>query len=129
MAILIGIAGLGLFITMDTYRHTSLREERDVLVSMLTRARTLSMTNTGGLPHGVCYETENNLYRVFKGDGQVEIEISKGNSITISGMPTCESGGIVFSQLSGTTTETTIVLSENTNSLVVEVSGEGTILY
>ena len=131
LAILAGIAGLGLFATMDMYRGSTLEEERGLVVSLLTRARTHAMDNLYGLPHGFCINGDE--YEVFKGTyaaDSVEEYAQASKAITASGIPACGSGNeIVFSQLSGTTTERTITLSEGTQMYQIDVNGEGTILW
>ena len=121
------IASLGLFATLGEYRGDTLRSERDTFVALLTRARAHAMNNIAGVPHGFCVDA--NDYVVFAGTfSQSAIEEYQPLSRVVarSGFPACGSGSeILFTQLSGTTTQTTLTLLQNGQTLTVSVNGEG----
>jgi prepilin-type N-terminal cleavage/methylation domain-containing protein len=113
LSILASIMCLGLFATTDFLRRTSLADARDTLVTLLTHARVASMSDVGGVSHGVCFDP-----REF------------GASISVSGLPVCDSGDVfIFTQLSGTTTGAHIVLSQASTSLEIDVDREGAITW
>src|SRR3989344_5249325 len=60
------IFGLGLFMSFDVYRGFSHRSERDVIVSLLERARSHAMANVGQSAWGFCEDAGNN-YIIFHG--------------------------------------------------------------
>lgn len=133
LAVLSIIATLGLFATHDLYRGTSVQEERDTLVSLLTRARSHSMTNLSALPHGLCCDDTSESYIVFRGTyalSAVEETAPKGKSVTLSGLPACGSGDeIFFTQLSGKAAPTSITISQDGNTSTIDVNEQGTILW
>ena len=135
MAIFAALAGLGLFMSMDVYRGASFRSERDVFVSLLQRARSRALANINQLPHGLCYDDVSLSYVLFRGAtyvaGASTNEMVPTNSkVSFSGFPLCSSGaGIVFTQLTATTTETNIAVTENARTETVSTNSEGTIVW
>lgn len=120
------LAGLSLFLGMDSYHSYSFRSERDTVVSILQKARAEAMSNTGGKPHGVCFE--DNAYIIFEGDScataSKKISIPASNSVAIT-WPS----DVVFAQLSGNSAQVTIHLLEiNTSkSYDIVINNEGRI--
>lgn len=131
IVVVIGIFAIlgtfGLFATLDSYRSSSLSGERASLVSILSRARANSLSNIDGLPHGVHITPTN--YTIFEGSSydtravNLDQTISASNSIT-HGTSTED---IIFSQLSGTTTQTIITLSNGVRFEIITVNSEGMI--
>ena len=121
------LVGLGLFMSMDAYRGFNFRSERDVVVSELQRARSHAMANRYGKAWGVCYIAPD--YIVFRGTACVagastnEL-LSAAPSVTITGL---NPPGVVFSQLSGATTATTIQITQDNRTTTVSINHEGTI--
>ena len=78
MGLLAIMAGLGLLMSMETFRGNSFRNERDTLVSALQMARSQAMDNmcfgggcTDGKSHGVYIQTDGGNvqnYIIFQGD-------------------------------------------------------------
>lgn len=129
MGILAAIMSLGLLMSMDVYRGFSYRNERDVVVSMLQKARSRSMNNINQTPWGVCYVAPH--YIVFKGTvctpGSASNEtLPASPSAAIAGLYL---PGVVFTQLSGTTTATTTSITQNGKTSAVSINYEGTIIW
>src|SRR5437870_6082014 len=110
IAILGIILSLGLIISFDSYRGYSFRSESSVVVSILERARSRALNNFYQSPHGVCYDSTNKNYVLFRGSSfgsAVAQETTPANpSVTISPSSAasffCSSNqGIVFSQITG----------------------------
>lgn len=132
------LLALGLILSMDVYRGTTFRSTRQVLVSAITTARGRALTNLYQTTHGVCYLAPN--FIIFRGTSYSATspynETIGGNpAVTLTsegGFFTCGSGsGIVFSQLSATTSNTgviTVIESGHTNE-TVSVNSLGTILW
>ena len=108
VAIFTILASLGLFMTMDAYRATSSRSERDIVVSLLEQARSRAMNNYEGTTWGVCYLAPN--YEIFSGN-----DCAAGSS------------RIIFSQLAGTTTAIDIPITQNGRTDIISINHEGTI--
>ena len=131
------VLGLGLLLSMDVYRGTTFRSTRSVVVSALTTARGRAMTNQYQSPHGVCYSAPDII--IFRGSSfgtASDQERIRGNpAVTFStagNFLTCGTGtGVVFTQVSGTTTNTgTMTVSQPGHaSETVSVNAGGTILW
>lgn len=113
MGIFAIVAGAALFVSMETYRGSNFRSDRDLLVAALQRARAQAMSNicfddggatftcTDGMPHGVkilpgkviVFEGSSYAARTSAADAEF-----KTNVLSVSG-----ADEIVFAQLSGTT--------------------------
>ena len=120
------LASLGLFMAFDSFRSSSLRSERDMVVSLLGEARSDSMNNINQVPHGLGFDGTN--YVEFEGadytTGTNKEFIPVGSGTSISGVP---STGISFSQLAGTTTSVTLKVIQGSASSTVSINNEGMI--
>ena len=138
IAILGIIFSLGLIVSMDSYRGYSFRSEVSTIVSVLERARSRSLNNLFQISHGVCYDSGSKNYVIFRGTSYgasnptTRETVSSNPSLTISPSTSasffCSSNlGIVFTQLSGTTTLADIVLVQNNRISTTSINHEGTI--
>ena len=131
--VVIGIAslllGLGLFISMDAYRSYSFRSERNNFVSVLEKARMLSLVNVGQAAHGVHVTTS--TYTIFEGaayspTSSLNEVITIGRTVTITENPT--GTDIVFGQLAANvTTSAQFVISDGTRFGGISINHEGQI--
>lgn len=131
MAIAMLLLALGLPVGVDTYKSYVRRNERDVIVSVLARARSRSINNMYELPHGVCFDGKS--YVLFRGSyisgASTNESVNANTNIPVSGLPSCSSGAIVFSQLSGTTTGATISVIQDGITSTIEISQAGRLNY
>lgn len=127
LAIVAVVSGLGFFIGIDFYKMYALNSERDNLVSVLRRARSLSVNNFNQSAHGVYIEL--NRYTIFQGNSYAGRQAAYDQVFNVS--PSVAIGGlqeIVFSQLSGdASASTTIVLNNNRSSRLISTNYEGRI--
>jgi prepilin-type N-terminal cleavage/methylation domain-containing protein len=124
IAIFGALLALGLFMSMDAYRGFSFRSERSTIVSLLQKARSRAMNNSNQTPWGVCYQSGN--YVIFQGLACTTGEtIPAGPAATTTGLL----AGVVFSQLSGTTTAATITVLQDGRSSTISTNNEGTIIW
>src|SRR5690242_12740236 len=65
MAVLAVVIKLGLFLSLDFYKGTSYRSEKDVIISVLQKARSQSMNNIDQVQHGVHF-TDPLKYIIFQ---------------------------------------------------------------
>jgi prepilin-type N-terminal cleavage/methylation domain-containing protein len=129
------LIGLGLFMTMDAYRGYIFRSERDISIGALTEARSRAMANLYQAAEGVCYQAPN--FIVFRAPwGSAGMETIPGNAAatvnSIGNAFACPpaGGGIVFTQLAGTTTPLALTVSETGHADVpLSVNAEGTIIW
>ncbi len=133
IAIVALIFALGLFMSMETFRGTLFRTDRDTALSILGRARSRAINNIHQTAWGVCYDDGAHAYVTFRGStyvaGAATNESFDGSpSATITNFPLCSSGsGIVFAQLSGTTSPRNITLVENARTASISINDEGRI--
>ncbi len=134
------LGGLVLFVSMDTFRGTTFRSERDVVVGLLQHARAQAMHNicngascTNGMPHGV--HVQNDAYIMFQGatynpTAATNARFDADTSFVHSGY--LATNDIFFSQLSGTTScgVCDLTIADTTGrSSTITVSGSGQILW
>lgn len=128
IAILLVILGFGGAVSIDSYKGYLFHSERELVISALTRARSLSLSNVSALPHGVCYESTTHQYIIFQGTncipGDANNETLPGShNILVSGL----SSPVVFSELAATTTAAMIHLSDGVRSADITINYEGRI--
>lgn len=135
---LIAILGsLGLAASMDSYRGYGFRNERDIIVGALQKARSQAMSNmcfggcTDGKPHGVSVQAQQ--YTIFQGltyasrnSGYDETVPAASNGMQLNGL-----SEIVFSQLSGHVANPgTITISDQAGrASLVTINSEGQITW
>lgn len=134
MGIFAIVGGVALFVSMDTYRASSFSSDRNTLVAALQHARAQAMNNmcfgtcVDGKPHGVHIQSDS--YVIFQGDAyhadDPQNAAFDSRTSIIKHPATLD---IVFSQLSGTTTPTSITLTEGGRSSVITIGSEGRISW
>lgn len=143
LAIFTAIFGLGLFMTMDTYRGFNFRSEPSTAVSVLQKARSRAINNYYQTPHGVCYDGTSHSYIIFRGANYTagagtNEAVEGGSGATVSGFPPCTPVGspwIVFEQLTGkltprltpATAQLGITISQDTRTTTIHINNEGRI--
>ncbi len=131
--IFILISSLGLFMTLDTFRGTYFRSERDIVVALLQKARSESMNNIDQSMHGFCFYTVTNTYVIFEGTSCISPLAIKeltpaGSGVTFT--PSLPAAGIVFTQLSGTSTPVwSGTIGQNNKTSTLSINSEGTIVW
>ena len=131
------IFALGLFMSMDVYRGYTHRSERDVLVSVLTRARSRALANIHQQRWGVCYDNNISQYVIFSGANYVSalsketVLANPGVTFSTSSASTffCSAGGIIFTQLTGTTTGMSVGMTQGAFTSTTSTNVEGVILW
>jgi len=129
IAIILFLASMGLFMSFDTFRGSSLNGERYTVISLLEKARGQSMNNLDQTMHGFCFQDPD--YVVFEKDTPTTIcstatkkESFSGNA-TLSGIPT---DGIIFEQLSGSPSWSgDMTLTQDGKTITISVNSEGMI--
>lgn len=115
------LAGLGLFMTLDAFRATSHRSERDTIVSILEKARSRAMANIDQIKWGVCYTSPN--YVIFQGGACTTGDKILANSAVANASNFAGTFPVViFDQLTG---KLVPQLSPATNELTVTVKEQG----
>jgi prepilin-type N-terminal cleavage/methylation domain-containing protein len=105
IALFTGLMALGLFMSMGTFTGTMYRSEQATIVSILQRARSRAMANIDESPHGVCYDSSAHTYNIICTAGtcsaSTEDRIEAQQGVSVSGLPVCGAGAILFDQLTG----------------------------
>lgn len=137
IGILALIFALGLIMSMDMYRGYSRRSERDTLVSILERARSRAMANAYQSQWGVCYDGAN--YYLFSGPhymGAITKDAIQGNpgvsivdTSAIKKLSCDPDGGIVFMQLTGNASNTSMTLTQGAVTSHISINTEGLITW
>ena len=123
------LAVLGLFLSMDVYRGNSLRSEKNMIISILQKARSRAMNNINQTKHGVYFQT--GKYILFQGDAfnpdddANNQEIKASNNISISPLPVW----VVFNQLTAKTTSQDITLNGQGFSFIIKINDKGRISW
>ncbi|MDZ4243282.1 MAG: prepilin-type N-terminal cleavage/methylation domain-containing protein [Candidatus Omnitrophota bacterium] len=125
------LSALGLFLSMDVYRGNSLRSEKNMIISILQKARSRAMNNINQTKHGVYFQA--GQYILFQGDAfnpdddanNQEIKASNNISISFPPLPF----GVVFSQLAATTTPQDITLDGQGFSFTIKINDKGRISW
>ena len=128
------VSGLGLFVSLESYRGSCFNADRDLLVALLERARAESMSNTcygsctDGMPHGVHVDTANNTYVIFQGAAYASADPI--NSSFEANPSIIKTGSdVVFSELTGATVGATFTLSGGGRISTVTISTDGQISW
>ncbi len=138
MAIFIMVAGFGLFVSLDTFRGYSFRSERDVVVSVLNKARSQSINNmcfgtacTDGKPHGVYFGAAGK-YTIFQGASYATRDTALDEVVNASykGATVTGTTEVVFAPLSAVVASpATITVTADSHSSVVTVGTEGQVVW
>jgi Tfp pilus assembly protein FimT len=142
------ICGFAVIVSMDTYRGSNFRAERNMLVALLERARAQSIANycggtctaNDGAKHGVAinpadhpgkyvlFQTQSTYSGRTANDKTVDSIFDKNPTITLGGLTE-----VVFAQLSGQTTTVgglELVLSDSAGHISTTTIGtEGQISW
>ena len=121
--------GIGLPISLDSYRSYILTSETKNLLSVVRRAQSLAVANDHETSHGVSLENDN--FVLFQGssfagrDPAFDENYPKSPSVIITGFDE-----IVFSQISGLpNATTTIILKNDLNEQTISINEYGTIFW
>ncbi len=134
------ILGLGLFISFDFYKSFSFRSERDVVLSVIQKARSQSLNNIDQTRHGVHFANplQYIIFECNPGSACTDYTgadtsknlppIDPAFGVTVSG------GDIVFDQLSGNcvsincaTNPATITINTNGKTQTITINSQGRI--
>ena len=122
------LAGFGLFLSIDFYRSYAFRAERDMLISVLQKARSQALNNIRESPHGV--RVEEDSYILFQGGSYDPTDpanqaIAAAPSISHTGL-----SEVVFTQLSGGANASgTIDITDGLRTVSISINNAGRISW
>lgn len=136
IALLTTIMSFGLLATFDSLNGTIFRSERLNIVSVLEKARSRSMTNFFEVSHGACLDTSTakpryvnfrSPYSTLNATNEYTDANPAVSINSTSNLFSCTSGGIIFSQLSGKTSNVDVTIVENGRTSVISTNIAGRI--
>lgn len=137
MALLVLLFAGALVMSMESFWSSARRSERDIIVSMLQRARSRAMANVSQRPWGVCRDTsdpDEPEYVLFSGSdsnrfSEVRIPGNPGAPVDVTGATVfpCGNSGVVFAQLTGKTSAVSISITEGATTSVISTNIQGRI--
>lgn len=121
------LAVMGIIIGLDSFQRYDQRSERDLLVSLLEKARSEAVNNIGEHAHGLHFDPASPAnYVLFRGNifgsaPQYDLSVPRNQAVAVSGLT-----DVVFTQLSGTPTVTPVpdIVISGVNSPVT-INAEG----
>jgi len=123
------LAGFGLFLSFDFYRSYAFRAERDMVISILQKARSQALNNIRETPHGV--HLQNDSYILFQGssyavaDHAFDQVVDAAPSISRIGL-----SEVVFTQLSGGANASgTIDITDGLRTVSISINNAGRISW
>lgn len=127
-AILVMLLTLGAPVAVDFYQSELITSERDNLVSILKRARTLSLANKDKSAHGVYID--NNQYVLFEGSSYAARNtIYDEPSVRNSALVFSGAGEIVFAPLSATAPSATVSANIGQKTFTIATNTEGGVMW
>ncbi len=139
IAILAIILSLGIFLSFDFYKSRSLLSEKDIIISVLQKARNQSLNNINQVRHGIHFMEDSGLkYIIFEckaespqcvkyqeNSADAVIAVYYGISISEPALPF----DVIFEQLSGDclncNLEKTITVTDGAKSYAIKINKEG----
>ena len=126
LAIVGVVATFATIMSMDTFAGHNARAERDLVVSLLERARSQAMNNINQSPHGL--HIDGGSYNLFQGTDwkhratDFDADFPGASAVQATG------SDVVFNQLSGSPLATdTIIISGENRQFTISINSEGQI--
>jgi prepilin-type N-terminal cleavage/methylation domain-containing protein len=105
LGLLIIVSGFALVVSMDSYRRYNFRNEQNLLLGVLLKARSQAISNINQKPHGVHLDQAAVKYTLFQGspfagrpaaDSNLDITYNSNSAYVLTGLT-----DVIFSQLTG----------------------------
>jgi len=124
------LVSVGTYWGTGAYKRVALNSERDIVVSLLTKARGRSMNNIGQSEHGVRFVPGEYIVLADEdGDGDLDIvetiESSPGIIVDASDV----GNEVIFDQLSGRTSSTGDIQLDGGGTRIITINDEGAIIW
>lgn len=126
MAIMSMFFSIGVFVSLNSYKRYVASSERDNLVTLLYKARSMAQNNIDGVPHGL--HINNSNYVLFHDSsfnrGSLSNQITeRSESVVINGLTE-----VIFEPLTGNPVTTGVInIIFGTDTKIITISDEGRI--
>ncbi len=129
IGVLAMIVGLGITVDFSSFNSTTLNGEEAKIISLLEKARSRSMSNMFDTTHGFCYDGATDNYVIFKGSTCTTTgsDLIPASTLISENSSTTFPATIIFSQLTGNSTTSTIHITDGTKSKDITINNAGTI--
>lgn len=130
LGLLVLILSLTAPVAINHYQSYQIIAERDNILGLLRRARSLSIANRNAAAHGVYFDMSQSQYVIFEGSSYAlrapnwDEVFSWPASLTITGQ-----SEVVFAPLAATTTGVNIALSNSAANFNIQINDQGGILW
>ena len=129
LGLFIFVVSFALGVGLDTFARTSINDERDTAIYLLSKARARSLNNINQTTHGLHIDNANSKFIIFEGNSYTagdpdNEETPYNDSFIFSG--TLE---YRFSQLAGATTPGKITITGTGGSKEIDINSEGAIIW
>ncbi len=139
MGLITMIAAFGLFISMDVYRGNTIHSEKNIVISVLQKARSRTINNINERKHGVrfgispdCTDGQR-CYILFEGNNWASAtnkeEIPASHDLVIDNGAGGPAPDVIFSQLTAETTNATVRMMGGAKTFKITVNAEGGISW
>lgn len=137
IALVIVVGEIGMSVNLDAYRSQAFQSERDLMRSLVLRARSLSLNGTcsvscaGARAHGFHYDASAHTYTLFEGDSYSTRYLSV-DAVFPASAAYQHSGAtdLVFAPLSATASPSTLTIQNmNGHESNVSAGTEGQITW
>jgi prepilin-type N-terminal cleavage/methylation domain-containing protein len=104
MSVMLVVFSMGLILSLDSYRGYSFRNERNLAVSVLQKARSRALANIDQQPQGVHVDTTGNQYVIFEGSYSPGASTNINIPFIMPGLSHSGMNDILFNQLDASVT-------------------------
>lgn len=127
LGIFILVSTIGVVISISSYQRVNFRTDLATSATMLQKARSASMSNVGESAHGVYFDDANKRFVLFRGTSYAArvpaYDVAVGHGKALGVTPTNSS--VVFTQLSGGTSDLTLTFNDGVRSGTIEINKDG----
>jgi len=129
------LVSMGLILSMDVWRGTSIQNEQDIVIALLYKARSRALANINESAHGFYIDADNEdgpKYWVFEGetfdeDNAQDFEMSE--AVEFSFDESCDGNQVVFSAREARTVDCVFTMTGQGKTREFTVNNEGGITW
>lgn len=127
IAIISVLATMGFLVSLDFYKSYAFNSERDIVISLLQKARSQSLNNIFQKPHGVAFSASQ--YVLYEGGSYLTRDSSKDFIVPANPSISNSGGEVVFAQLSAEALPITFTLTAGNRTQLININQEGMVQW